>query len=75
MQQRVDFHTISGGLSPRREEGGAWVEEEGEWGTGESVEAELQYQMDGGGEGGRDFGNKRAVDGEAYRFRSFSEEV
>lgn len=51
------------------------MEEEGEWGTGESVEAELQYQMDGGGEGGRDFGNKRAVDGEAYRFRSFSEEV
>lgn len=75
MQHRDDYPAMGGWLSARRGERSMWADEEAEWGTGGSVEEEKQYQMEGSGEGGREFVNKRAVDGEAYRFRSFSEEV
>lgn len=60
----------------RGERGGnVWAEGRGEWETSGDVEEAGLYQMDEEGEGGREFFNERAVDGDAYRFRSFSEEV
>lgn len=76
-QERVRYHSdmMAGGSVGGERGGNLWAEGRGEWETSGDVGEAGLYHVNEEGEGGREFAHERAVDGEAYRFRSFSEEV